>query len=264
MKSAQIGNQMCGRYTLNMEAKLIAQRFEARNIKIATPERYNVAPSQVVAAVICQANADTGEVERSLEGFKWGFEIQANKGVKQLINARSETLTERAMFKNLTASNRCIIPASSFYEWAKTALGSIPYAIQVGEGELFGMAGLWQAYTDPNGEVNKSCVIVTVPANSKMSSLHDRMPAILTPESEKVWLNPAVTDTQVLLSVLVPLADERINYHRVSSMVNSVRFDGSQLMDPVPEGEPAEESKAKPKKVLKVAESPAQQLTIFE
>ncbi len=254
---------MCGRYTLNMEAKLIAQRFEARNIKIATPERYNVAPSQVVAAVIFQPNPDSGEVERTLTGFKWGFEIQANKGVKQLINARAETLTERAMFKSLTAANRCIIPASAFYEWAKTPLGSIPYAIRVGEGELFGMAGLWQPYNDPNGEVDKSCVIVTVPANSKMASLHDRMPAILTPESEKIWLDPSVTDPETLLTVLVPLADERINYHRVSSMVNSVRFDGSQLLDPVPENEP-EDVRPKTRKELKVAEDASVQLTLFD
>jgi putative SOS response-associated peptidase YedK len=265
LKSDGLVTQMCGRYTLNMEAKLIAQRFGVRNIKIATPESYNVAPSQVVAGVICQASPETGEVERVITGFKWGFEIQPSsaKGIKQLINARAETLTERAMFKKLTATNRCIIPANAFYEWAKTTLGSIPYAIRVGEGELFGMAGLWQSYSDPDDEVDKSCVIVTVSANSKLASLHDRMPAILTPESEKIWLDPGVNDIETLLSVLVPLADDRINFYRVSSMVNSVKFDGSQLLDPLPETEP-EEPKAQPRKNLKVAEDPSVQLTLFD
>src|SRR5581483_7407180 len=91
---------------------------------------------------------------------------------------------------------RCIIPADGFYEW-RTEPGSkskVPMWIHLAGRRLFGIAGLWDQWTSPDGEVIRTCTILTTGANKAMESVHDRMPVILTPEAESIWLNEQITD----------------------------------------------------------------------
>jgi putative SOS response-associated peptidase YedK len=230
---------MCGRYTLQAEADELIRRFGIRQLSIPIDQRYNIAPSQTVPVVTSNVRKESGETEYTVDGFRWGFQAKLGDSANKLmINARMETLLEKPMFKNLFLSNRCVIPANGFYEWSTKRPGnerSRPYAINVNDGELIGFAGLWRPIRDAQGEVQKLCIIITVPANDKLGALHSRMPAILMPSDERLWLDPECVDKELLLSLLHPYPDARIKYYPVSTLVNSTKIDASECLMPAQE-----------------------------
>ena len=242
---------MCGRYTLHAEAEELMKRFGIVQLKVPVGPRYNIAPSQIVPVLTCDQAADRpGYV---LDAYRWGFDSGPRalaKGPGLVINARMETLLERPMFKNLFLRNRCVIPANAFYEWDKVNApkgGSRPYAINVSGGELVGFAGLWRPITGVTG-AEKCFVIITVPSNDKVSALHDRMPAILSPEAEKIWLDPECDDKALLLSLLRPYPDPLVHLYPVSTMVNSTKIDSSECIAPAPPESDVPAPKEKPSK----------------
>jgi putative SOS response-associated peptidase YedK len=81
------------------------------------------------------------------------------------INARSETVTTMTSFRDLFKSQRCLIPAKGFYEWVRNGKSKQPYYFEVGDGDVFAFAGLWDWWTDPRGEVVESCTILTTTPN---------------------------------------------------------------------------------------------------
>jgi len=230
---------MCGRYTLQADADELIRRFGIKQLRIPIAQRYNIAPSQTVPVVTSNVRKESGECEYTVDGFRWGFQAKlGDNASKLIINARMETLLEKPMFKNLFLSNRCVIPAKGFYEWNTKRAGkghSRPYAINVNGGELIGFAGLWRPIRDAQGQVQKSCVIITVPAGDKLAALHDRMPAILMPGDEHRWLDPDCVDKDLLLSLLHPYLDSRINFYPVSTLVNSTKIDASECLVPAHE-----------------------------
>jgi putative SOS response-associated peptidase YedK len=97
-----------------------------------------------------------------------------------MINARCETLHQRASFKQLLARNRCLIPADGFFEWRRVGrTGKIPMRVRMRDQKPFTMAGLWDLWRDPEGEELCSFTIITTPANKLLRPIHDRMPLIL-------------------------------------------------------------------------------------
>ena len=88
------------------------------------------------------------------------------------------------------------MPADGFYEWRKIGSVKQPYCFEVGEGDVFALAGLWDAWTSPDGEVIESCTILTTVPNSLVSDLHDRMPVIVPPDKYDLWLDPPIPDKQ--------------------------------------------------------------------
>lgn len=117
--------------------------------------------------------------------FKWGlipsWAKDASIGVK-LINARSETVTEKPSFRESFKRRRLIIPADGYYEWQKTGGRKQPYYFTMREERPFGFAGLWDKWESSEGEVVKTCTILTTEANERARDIHDRMPVILHPE----------------------------------------------------------------------------------
>src|SRR5690242_5974534 len=77
------------------------------------------------------------------------------------------------------------------YLWQKTTEGSIPHRICLKSGEVFAFAGLWDIWKG-GGTLIVSCVIITVAANALVASIHERMPAILTPGDQTHWLQGGV------------------------------------------------------------------------
>jgi putative SOS response-associated peptidase YedK len=228
---------MCGRYTLHAEAEELMRRFGVLQLKVPVGPRYNIAPSQIVPGLSCEKVEDRPSYV--LDAYKWGFDAAPKpsaQGPGLVINARMETLLERPMFKNLFVRNRCLIPANAFYEWDKKnqtkGRRSQPYAINVSGGELVGFAGLWRPIAGGKDGVEKCFVIITVPSNDKMSALHDRMPAILSEEAEKIWLDPNCDDKALLLSLLRPYPDPFVNIYPVSTMVNSTKIDSKECIAP--------------------------------
>ncbi|KAF4317828.1 hypothetical protein G195_008904 [Phytophthora kernoviae 00238/432] len=122
----------------------------------------------------------------------------------KMINARAETLAEKPAFKRLISSKRCIIPTNGFYEWRKEGSTKQPMRILMKDDRLFSLAGLYDTWTDPEGNKLSTCTIITTEPNSLMEDIHNRMPVILRPEDESEWLGRDNDDVQSLLGLLKP------------------------------------------------------------
>jgi len=115
----------------------------------------------------------------------------------KMINARAETITEKPSYRGLIRSKRCIVPASGFYEWQDTGgKGKQPYYIHADAGEYLPFAGLYDIWKIPEGMEIYSFTIITTQPTVNLQAIHNRMPVILEPDAEDVWLNPDVTDPQ--------------------------------------------------------------------
>ncbi|KLU59852.1 putative SOS response-associated peptidase YedK [Peptococcaceae bacterium CEB3] len=208
---------MCGRFSL-AEPEGIGERFAVGLPAQPLQPRYNIAPSQPVAAVINEAGVNY------LKTFRWGLVPSWAKDAAigyKLINARAETLEEKASFRALLQRKRCLIPADGFYEWKKTGRGKRPYRITLREGEMFGFAGLWDSWRSPTGETVNSCTIITTRANALVGAIHDRMPVILPREAETIWLDQALAYSPALKDLLVSFPAAMMRLYEVSPLVNS-------------------------------------------
>lgn len=109
-------------------------------------------------------------------------------------------------------------------------MGSVkqPYCFEVGEGEVFALAGLWDEWTSPDGESIESCTILTTKANSLVADLHDRMPVIVPPEKYDLWLDPDVTDIEAIRDILKPYDERLMRCYPVSTKLNNSKNDDAE------------------------------------
>jgi putative SOS response-associated peptidase YedK len=220
---------MCGRFTITLEAADLQQNIGIAEVPADWQPRYNVAPTQPVAAVI---DANT----RRAEWLRWGLIPSWAKDAKiasQLINARSETLAEKPSFRQAYARRRCLILADGFYEWQRLPGQkgpSTPFYFQLAGKKPFGFAGLWETWKPPEGELVRSCTIITCAANEVVAPVHERMPVILTGEMFWKWLEPANID--VLNGFLKPYPADRMTAVPIGRLVNDVSLDTAELIKP--------------------------------
>lgn len=220
---------MCGRYTLAKKAEDVKKRF-----KVEVPShykaRYNAAPTQLLPVI-------TADSPEGLSWFYWGLipSWSKNKSISQkLINARAETVEEKASFRTALKQRRCLIPADGFYEWKPVSKkGKVPYRITLLNEELFAFAGLWEEYEDDEGDTVHTFTIITTEANSTLQGIHDRMPVILSRDAESLWLNPKAT-TEELRTVLQPYNRDATRFYTVSARVNTAATDEPSLIKPAP------------------------------
>ena len=215
--------RMCNRYTIGKSKEEIADKFDAMMIA-EIDASYNVAPTQQVAIV-------TQTKERVLETAKWGLIPSWAKDPRigaKMTNARAETVAEKPAFRSALAKRRCVIPADGFYEWRARVEGDTgkkqPYYFHLRDGGIFGFAGLWEVWRNPEGEWVKSCGIITTTANEVVEPIHDRMPVILRPEEIDCWLDPERHEPQELLSMLTPYPAEAMEAYPVGTAVNSPAY----------------------------------------
>ena len=217
---------MCGRYTLIADLGDLAQRFEFDGSDFSYDPGYNIAPTESVLTV---RSADGREAAL----MRWGlvpFWAKDPKIGARMINARAETVAEKPAFRNALKKRRCLVLADSYYEWQKTPVGKRPYRIIMKSGEPFAMAGLWETWRAPQGNVVPSCTIITTTANDFPAPIHNRMPVLLPREMEEQWLDPATDDAAVLTGILTPYSDEALDAYEVSSLVNYARNDGPEII----------------------------------
>ena len=217
---------MCGRYTLIADLGDLAQRFEFDGSDFSYDPGYNIAPTESVLTV---RNLDG----REAASMRWGlipFWAKDPKIGARMINARAETVSEKPAFRNALKKRRCLVIADGYYEWQKTPVGKRPFRIIMKSGEPFAMAGLWETWKDPHGNVVPSCTIITTAANDYLAPIHNRMPVILTRESEEMWLNAEVEDAVALTHILVPSPDDALDAYEVSTLVNYARNDGPEVI----------------------------------
>ena len=225
---------MCGRFTQRYSWRevhaFLSLRGPSRNLR----PRYNIAPSQEVAAV------RAGEHGRGLSMLRWGLIPGWASDVRigyKLINARAETARTKPSFRAAFRARRCLIPADGFYEWTGRGSARQPWLIGLEDGALFAFAGLWERWTVPAGQALpaslaeygpgdaiETCTILTTPANEALASLHHRMPVILSPDEFDPWL----AGENVPLD---PCPPEPMVLHRVGTRVNSASNDDPQCVE---------------------------------
>jgi len=225
---------VCGRFAFYSAHESVARLFGVPGAPEVEP-RWNIAPTQFVAAV-----RDRRGVGRRLELLHWGlvpgWANDRSIGAR-LINARAETLKEKAAFREAYRSRRCLVLADGYYEWQRVGALRQPYCIRLASGEPFGMAGLWEAWKDRGSEEwLVSCTIVTTQPAASIAQLHDRMPVILPAQAHEEWLDPANESVDRLDRLLVPSA-ATLEARAVSRRVNDARNEGAELLEP-----PAEET----------------------
>lgn len=193
--------------------------------------RYNIAPSQEVAAVRVE------EGQRRLIGLRWGlipFWAAEPKIGYKMINARSETAHKTPAFRAAFRGRRCIIVASGFFEWDHHSSTRQPYYIHRVDGKPMAFAGLWEHWEEKEGKaVIESCTILTTDAGGPVARLHDRMPVILEPEDFDHWLDPEEHRVERLRELLQPAAPGVLTMYPVSTFVNKATNEEAKCIEPL-------------------------------
>ena len=228
---------MCGRFAQPRSAEDLARIFRARAATELAGDRFNVAPTDPVAAVVERHG------ERIVDEFRWGlvpFFAPDRKGAARLINARSETIETSPAFRSAFRRHRCIVPADAFYEWRRhrdpltgRVRRSEPFAVRRADGAPLALAGLWAIWRDPETAARHYSVsILTGAPNDLVARVHDRMPIILEADDWDAWLAEE-TAAPELRGLLRPLPAEALTLYPVSPAVNNVRSDGAELLLPL-------------------------------
>lgn len=217
---------MCGRFALTHIAGFWS-RFAVIDRHAALAPRFNIAPSQFVPIII--SGSDNKAVM-----MKWGlvpFWAKDPKIGNRMINARAETVATKPAFRTSFKRRRCLVPATGFYEWKRLKDGKVPYYIHLKDDSFFGMAGLYDRWKGLEGNDLYTFTIITTTANSLMEKIHDRMPVILKPSDEDLWLSKDPLSESDVKRLLVPCPARSLEAFEVSKNVNSPANDSKELID---------------------------------
>jgi putative SOS response-associated peptidase YedK len=213
---------MCGRYGFSDIYDFI-HRFDVSNQIELTP-RYNVAPGQDMPVI-------TRHSPNTAEWMRWGlipFWAKDPHTRYRTINARAETVTKKPAFRRAFAHQRCLVPASGFFEWRQT--DRQPYYIHLKRERLFAIAGIYDVWKDKTGEAEiKSYALITTTPNRLMAPIHHRMPVILKRADEDAWLDVG-TPIETLAALLKPYPAEAMAAYPVSKLVNNAHNDTPAVM----------------------------------
>lgn len=221
---------MCGRFATFRPAEATRKRFRAVN---SVPEdarpSWNIAPSQ--PALVVRRHPETGD--RHMDLLIWGLLphwTRDFKAARRPINARAETVATAPMFRGAFASRRCLVPVDAWYEWQVTPAGKRPFAFARPDRTTMALAGLWESWVTPGTmKVLRTFAIITTKANEAAAAVHDRMPVLIEPADEPLWLGAAAGDPAALLR---PAPDGLIEAWPVGRAVNSPRNNGATLLAP--------------------------------
>ena len=230
---------MCGRVTLRVSGKEVASFFDLSGPVPNLRPRYNVAPSQPVAAV------RTEGTERRLAMLRWGLIPGWAKDPAighRLINARAETAHEKPAFRRAFVARRCLIPSDGFYEWERDGTRRQPWLVSARAGGLFAFAGVWERWQVREGirltgtlaearpgDMVETCAILTTAANAALAPIHERMPVILPRDAFGPWL---AGETMAL----VACPPDAVSARRVSALANSSGNDNPRCVEPLAGG----------------------------
>lgn len=218
---------MCGAFSILHPFRDLSQRFNAGYNEQNIDPRYNVRPSQPIPTIL---NTDPSQIVYT----QWGIHpIYDKTGKMFFINARDDSMA-KPTWKKMVNEQRCLILADGFYEWQKqpNSKTKIPYRFTLASSEPFAFAGLWQYEEDDNGNKIPHSVIITTTPNELVEDVHDRMPAMLSVDDEKAWLNPD-TELDKALQALKPYPVARMVRYEVSTLVNSPQNDNADIIKPI-------------------------------
>ncbi len=242
---------MCGRFAVTTDPALLAEKIKAIDESNARTDagkdppsaNYNVAPTTTVSTVVKRHGEPEDESTRRVRSMRWGlvppWAKTADDGGPDtkgplLINARSETVTTSPAFRSSAKAKRCLVPMDGWYEWRGEKGAKTPFYMYAGDGEPLLMAGLWSTWRpkDAAGDVAPllSCTIITTDSAGSLADIHDRMPLTISEADWDRWLDPDAPIDEGLLRGHGDL--NRIQIREVSRLVNSVRNNGPELIEP--------------------------------
>jgi putative SOS response-associated peptidase YedK len=251
---------VCGRYASSRSDAQLVEDYAVDSV--VGPEvgpSWNVAPTQQVRAVVeREPRGDDGEdgggdaaagPQRQLRTLRWGLVPSWAKepGIgSRMINARVETVTEKPAYKRAAARRRCLVPADGYFEWERrpAADGSgkevkVPHFLHAADGGPLTFAGLYELWKDPAAEGEDpwlwTVTVITTQAQDEAGRIHDRSPVVLPPDFQGDWLDPSLTDLELVRQVLDAVPPPRLATHEVGRAVGSPRVNGPQLVLPLEE-----------------------------
>ena len=219
---------MCGRFVGYRDLEALKAHFPIDRVEATLTPNYNVAPTQMIPAIVRQ------EGENVLRTFRWGlvpFWAKDPSIGNRMINARSETVDSKPSFRNAFNKRRCLLPADGFYEWKGQKGNKQPVFITLPDGEPLGFAGLWEVWDD-KGKAEEplyTCTIITTDAGDSIKDIHNRMPVILKPEAFKDWIK-ADTPIDTLKEIISNHTHKDLVFRPVSKAVNSVQNNYADLI----------------------------------
>ncbi len=223
---------MCGRFALSATPEEVAELFGLDEID-PFPPRYNIAPTQPIMMI---SAAMSGKLDASL--VRWGFVpswVKDPGDFTLLLNARSETASEKPSFRNAMRHRRTLIPASGFYEWHRPKDKSLPkqaYWIKPKRSDgVVCFGGLMETWASSNGsEIDSGCILTTR-ANHEFSSIHHRLPVVIPPEHFDRWLDGKNYEPRDMADLLEPVEDDFFQIIPISDKVNKVANSGPEIQD---------------------------------
>ena len=219
---------MCGRFAFYSPSEATAALFGVSG-SLAVEPRYNIAPTQFVAAIRNDERED-----RELVMLRWGlvpFWAKDPSIGNRMINARAETVAEKPAYRAAYRRRRCLVLADGFYEWHKEGPVKTPYYISLESGGPFALAGLWENWqSKETDESLQTATLITTAANEFMAPLHHRMPVILDPSTADRWM--AGDDLQ---PDAVAEDHPTLSAWPVNRRVNNARNEGDDLIEPAGE-----------------------------
>ena len=218
---------MCGRFALARCPDEVTRLFDLAECADFTP-RYNIAPTTDIPVI---RRSPTNQ--NVLHLLRWGLIPHWSKDPtsgSRLINARSESLTEKPSFRSAFARRRCLIPADGFYEWDRQGTTKQPYYFTERNGELLAFGGLWESWTAPDGSLLRTTCIITTQATGEVALIHDRMPLMIQLQDVVAWLTGTPEEAQKLLR---PASYGILRSWPVSRNVNRVQEEGPELIEPI-------------------------------
>ena len=198
---------MCHRYRFQSTVEEAIERFGIDYVDFEWLESKDFYCGKKPVPVIRSSDRH----ERELVGLQWALiphwwnpeksKLKRSWFYKNTFNARSETLHEKNSYRKAFKTQRCILPATEFFEYGNF--------FHLPGKEAFAIAGLWDVCELP-GERIESCSMVTTNANEQVAAVHPRkrMPVLLRDESAiKLWLSPDITERKKLEHLFEPFPD---------------------------------------------------------
>jgi putative SOS response-associated peptidase YedK len=215
---------MCSRYAQGADAKTLAERFRVAAAPGVEP-RFNLSAGRDAPVVIA---APAPRMSRLRFGLKPAW--AEGPSAKPQVNARAESAADKPYFREAFRRRRALVPATAWFERPRRGADKAPRLFRRKDSALFAFAGLWEP--GPGG-----FAVLTVPPNPAAARIHDRMPAVLSPDDEAEWLDPKTPPAR-LLELLRPYPSSLMEIVRVSDRLESGADDPSVIAPaPHPQGE---------------------------
>lgn len=218
---------MCGRFALKAPKAALIDYFDLAACD-DYPVRYNIAPGTNIPVIRLSP-----EGLRVLHLLRWGLIPHWAKDPAigaRLVNARSESVAEKSAFRDAFRRRRCLVPADGFYEWKSDGKVKQPYFFSAVSGMPLALAGIWESWTAPGGDILQTVCLLTTEADELMAPVHDRMPVIIAKEHWAAWLSDPVEQVSVLLK---PYPSAELQTWSVDRRVSRPVEDNAMLIVPL-------------------------------